>query len=199
MPIMRTAGNPKRKTLRRDLFVALLCGAFVVLMGGLSRAAMPLYSWFCRANGFGGTTELAGAQPRQQSPRLVTVRFASDLAAGLPLRPPRNTVDARLGHMVAVSYRAANEARRIGVGEAGYSVNSPTVGLYFEKINCFCVAPRITRSGEGRDMTVVLCVDRRLVDDSDQDGVSAITLFYTFYPARARPPASGPAQLPGRV
>jgi cytochrome c oxidase assembly protein subunit 11 len=193
-PIMRTAGTPQRKTLRRDLFVALLCGAFVVLMGGLSCAAMPLYSWFCCASGFGGSTELAGAQPRQQSPRLVTVRFASDSAAGLPLRSPRNTVDAKLGQIVAVSYRAANEARRTGVGVAGHSVSSPTVGPYFEKINCVCVAPQITRSGESRDMAVVVCVDT-----SDQDGVSAITLFYTFYPARARPPASGPAQLPGRI
>jgi cytochrome c oxidase assembly protein subunit 11 len=195
---MRTAGNPQRKTRGRDLFVALLCGAFVALMGGLSYAAVPLYSWFCRASGFGGTTEVAGALPGQQSPRLVTVRFDSDLPAGLPrsFRPPRNTVDAKLGQVVAVSFRVANEAGRIGVGQPGHSVGSPRVSLYFKKINCFCFPPQINQAEESRDTAVVLYV----ADDSDQDGVSTITFFYTFYPVRSRqsvrPPESGP---PGRI
>jgi cytochrome c oxidase assembly protein Cox11 len=80
---MRTAGNTQRKTLGRDLFVASLCAAFVALMGGLSYAAVPLYSWFCRASSFGRASEVAGALPGQQSPRLVTVRFDSDFAAGV--------------------------------------------------------------------------------------------------------------------
>jgi cytochrome c oxidase assembly protein subunit 11 len=182
---MRTAGNPQRKTLGGDLFVALLCGALVALMGGLSYAAVPLYSWFCRASGFGGT-----AVARLQSPRLVSVSFDSDLAAGLPWSVrPRHTTDAKLGQVVTVSYRVTNKAGHISAGQAGYSASSPTVGLYFEKINCFCCAPQIMQPGESRHMAVVLHVDPKLADDTDQDGVSTITLLHTFYPGL----------LPGRI
>ena len=40
---------------RRDLVIAAACGAFVAAMVGMSYAAVPLYSWFCRTTGFGGT------------------------------------------------------------------------------------------------------------------------------------------------
>jgi cytochrome c oxidase assembly protein subunit 11 len=207
MPIMRTLGDPQRKTLRRDLFVALLCGAFVALLGGLSYAALPFYSCLCRAGGFPGTTEVAGALPSRQPPRLVSVRFDSDLAAPLPwsLRPPRNTVDAKLGRLVTVSSRFANGPGRISVGHASETASSPMAGLYFEKINCVCCAPQIMQPGESRDIAVVFYVDPKLADDFDQDGT--ITLFHTVYPVyapvaageRARPPGSGRARLPGRI
>jgi cytochrome c oxidase assembly protein subunit 11 len=183
---MRTAGDPQRKTPGRDLFVAALCGAFVALMGALSYAAVPLFSWFYRDSGVSGTTEVVGALPRRQSPRLVSVRFDSDLAAGLPwsVRSPRNT--AKLGQVVTVSYRVTPEPGFISVGEAGYYTGSPTVGLYFEKINCFCCA-QIMQTGESHGMAVVLYVDPKLANV--QDGLSTITLFQTFHPAR----------LPGRI
>jgi cytochrome c oxidase assembly protein subunit 11 len=78
-------------------------------------------------------------------------------------------------------------------------------GLYFEKINCLCCAPQVVQPGEGRDIAVVLYVDRKLADGFDQD--NTITLFHAFYPVqapvaaaeRARPPGSGRARLPGRI
>ena len=60
---------------RRDLLVAFLCGGFVAMMVGVSFAAVPLYSWFCRTTGFGGTTQVAKSLPKQQSARTITVRF----------------------------------------------------------------------------------------------------------------------------
>ena len=42
----------------RDLLIAAACGVFVALMVGLSYASVPLYTWFCRATGFGGTTQV---------------------------------------------------------------------------------------------------------------------------------------------
>jgi len=60
----------------------------------------------------------------------------------------------------------------------------PTVGAYFEKINCFCFTTQTMQPGETRDMAVVFYVDPKLADDSEQDRVSRITLSYTFYPAR---------------
>ena len=174
----------------RDLLVAFLCGSFVALMVGVSYASVPLYSWFCRTTGFGGTTQVAKSLPKQQSARTITVRFDSNVAAGLPWRfePEKNTVDVRLGQVVTVYYKVINEADRVTVGQAGYNVSPPTVGIFFEKINCFCFTPQTMQPGETRDMAVVFYVDPKLAKDSELDAVSTITLSYTFYPVRKPEP-----------
>jgi cytochrome c oxidase assembly protein subunit 11 len=174
----------------RNLLVAFLCGSFVALMVGVSYASVPLYSWFCRTTGFGGTTQVAKSLPKQQSARTITVRFDSNVAAGLPWRfePEKNTVDVRLGQVVTVYYKVINEANRVSVGQAGYNVSPPTVGIFFEKINCFCFTPQTMQPGEVRDMAVVFYVDPKLAKDSELDAVSTITLSYTFYPVREPEP-----------
>jgi hypothetical protein len=46
-----------------DLAIASACGVFVALMVGMSYAAVPLYSWFCRTTGFGGVPQVVTAAP----------------------------------------------------------------------------------------------------------------------------------------
>jgi cytochrome c oxidase assembly protein subunit 11 len=192
-----------QKARRRDLLVAFLCGGFVAGMVGLSYAAVPLYSWFCHATGFGGTTQVAKSLPTQEIGRKITVRFDSNVAEGLPwlFEPEQRTIDVRLGQVVTVFYSVTNESARVTTGQAGYNVSPPTVGIYFEKINCFCFTQQTLKPGEKRDMAVVFYVDPKLAKDSDQDGISTITLSYTFYPVRepekpvvegAAPDKSGP-------
>jgi cytochrome c oxidase assembly protein subunit 11 len=170
----------------RDLLVAFACGGCVAVMIGLSYAAVPLYSWFCHATGFGGTTQIAKSAPKQTSARTITVRFDSNVSAGLPWRfePERRTIDVKLGQVVTVYYKVINESARATTGQAGYNVSPPTVGIYFEKINCFCFTEQSMKPGEERDMAVVFYVDPKLAKDSEQDGISTITLSYTFYPVR---------------
>ena len=189
---------------RRDLFVAFLCGGLVAAMVGLSFAAVPFYSWFCRTTGYGGTTQVAKAPPGQISDRTVTVRFDANVAAGLPWRfePERRTIDVKLGEVVTVYYAVTNQAARVTAGQAGYNVSPPTVGSYFTKINCFCFTEQTMQPGEKRDMAVVFYVDPKLAKDSDQDEVSTITLSYTFYPVREpeEPVAEGAApEKSGRI
>jgi cytochrome c oxidase assembly protein subunit 11 len=193
---MRKTTDPQqnRKAKRRDFVVAFLCGGFVALMVGVSFAAVPLYSWFCRTTGFGGTTQVAKTLPTHESKRTIRVRFDSNVAAGLPwlFEPERNTIDVRLGQVVTIYYKVTNQSARVTVGQAGYNVSPPTVGIYFEKINCFCFTQQTLQPGETRDMAVVFYVDPKLGKDSDQDGLSTITLSYTFYPVRPlQPPAAG--------
>jgi len=168
----------------RDLIVAFACGGFVAVMIGVSYAAVPLYSWFCRTTGFGGTTQLAKSAPTQMSGRTVTVRFDSNVAPGLPwsFEPERRTIDVRLGEVVTVYYTVTNEAARVTTGQAGYNVTPPTIGVYFEKINCFCFTQQTLKPGEKREMAVVFYVDAKLAKDSEQDSLNDITLSYTFYP-----------------
>jgi cytochrome c oxidase assembly protein subunit 11 len=189
---------------RRDIAVAFACGAFVAVMVGVSFAAVPLYSWFCRTTGFGGTTQVAKAAPAQISGRTITVRFDSNVAPGLPwsFEPERRTVDVRLGEVVTVYYAVRNESARVTRGQAGYNVTPPRTGAYFEKINCFCFTEQTLQPGEKRDMAVVFYVDPKLANDSEEDTVSNITLSYTFFPVRVpeRPVAeSANSEKSGRI
>ncbi|MDE1974342.1 MAG: cytochrome c oxidase assembly protein, partial [Hyphomicrobiales bacterium] len=146
-------GKPRLpRAPRRDLIVAFLCGGLVASMVGLSFAAVPLYSWFCRTTGFGGTTQVAKAPPTSTADRVVTVRFDSNIAAGLPWRfePERRTLDVKLGEVATVYYAVTNVSTHVTAGQAGYNVSPPTTGIYFEKINCFCFTEQILKAGERR-------------------------------------------------
>jgi len=176
----------QQRATRRDLVVAFICGGVVAAMVGASFAAVPFYNWFCRTTGYGGTTQRAHAAPTQISERTITVRFDSNVSPGLPWQfvPERNTIDVKLGQVVTVYYKVINEAARAITAQAAYNVSPPTVGIYFEKINCFCFTQQTLKPGETRDMAVVFYVDPKLAKDSEQDGVNLITLSYTFYPVR---------------
>jgi cytochrome c oxidase assembly protein subunit 11 len=176
----------RRRRSTRDAVVAFACGGFVAVMVGVSFAAVPLYAWFCRTTGFGGTTQVAKTAPNQVSGRVITVRFDSNVAPGLPwsFEPERRTIDVRLGEVVTVYYAVRNESARPTTGQAGYNVTPPTVGAYFEKINCFCFTQQTLQPGEKRDMAVVFYVDATLAKDAEQNAVNNITLSYTFFPVR---------------
>ncbi len=196
--------TPQSRRSARDVVVAFACGGFVALMVGVSFAAVPLYSWFCRATGFGGTTQVAKSAPDQVSSRVITVRFDANVAPGLPwsFAPERSTIDVRLGEVVTVYYAVRNETARVTTGQAGYNVTPPTIGAYFEKINCFCFTQQSLQPGEKRDIAVVFYVDPKLAQDAEQNAVSNITLSYTFFPVRApdRPVAeSANAEKSGRI
>ena len=167
--------------------VAFACGAFVAAMVGVSYAAVPLYSWFCRTTGFGGTTQVAHALPtRNLGPHdHGALRFQRRAPACHGRSSRARTIDVHLGEVVTVYYSVTNEVARATTGQAGYNVTPPTVGIYFDKINCFCFTQQTMKPGEKRDMAVVFYVDPKLAKDSEQDTLNNITLSYTFYPVSA--------------
>jgi cytochrome c oxidase assembly protein subunit 11 len=179
------ASNPSPQR-RRDVMTAAACGVLVAAMVGAAYAAVPLYDWFCRTTGFGGTTQVASAGPSHVLDRKLKVRFDANVAGGLPWRfePEQTSIEVRLGEVVTVAYRVVNESARETTGVASYNVSPPTVGGYFSKINCFCFTDQRLKAGEKRDMTVVFFVDPALAKDSEQDDLDTITLSYTMYPVR---------------
>jgi cytochrome c oxidase assembly protein subunit 11 len=178
---------------RRDVLVAGACGVFVAAMVGAAYAAVPLYNWFCRTTGFGGTPQVATAAPSDILDRKLKVRFDANVAGGLPWRfePEQSSIEVKVGEVVTVNYRVVNESARETVGIASYNVSPPTAGAYFSKINCFCFTDQRLRAGETRDMAVVFFVAPGIVKDLEQDGLDTITLSYTMYPARQTEPARG--------
>ena len=90
-------------------------------MVGAAYAAVPLYNWFCRTTGFGGTTQVSEKAPDHVLGRTITIRFDSNVAPGLPWKfvPEQNEIKVRIGEVATVNYKVVNEAgarnRRAGL------------------------------------------------------------------------------------
>lgn len=162
------------------------CGLLAAGMVGAAYAAVPLYDWFCRTTGFGGTTQVATSAPSSVLDRTITVRFDANVGPGLPWRfePERKSIEVKLGEVVTVHYRITNEAARSITAQAVYNVTPLTVGAYFQKINCFCFTDQHLKAAEKRELAVVFYVDPAIAKDSDNADVNTITLSYTFYAQR---------------
>src|SRR3954452_25199607 len=190
-----------RRALTRDAAVASICGFVAVLMVGASYAAVPFYNWFCRATGFNGTTQVATSAPAGAPlARKITVRFDANVGPGLPWKfePEQSEIEVKIGEVVTVFYTVTNQAARTTTGQAAYNVAPLTVGAYFQKLNCFCFTEQTMGPGEKREMPVVFYVDPSIVRDSDNDGLNAITLSYTFYPVNEPTPKPVAASAPDK-
>ncbi len=197
-------GRDEPTIRRRDIVVAGSAGVFAAFMVGMAYAAVPLYDWFCRTTGFGGTTQVSVAAPGQVLDRTITIRFDANIGSGLPWRfePEQTTIKARLGEVVTVNYRAINQTARETHGIASYNVTPLNMGIFFQKINCFCFTDQTLKAGEKRDMPVVFYIDPKMAQDADGKDVDTITLSYTFHAQREsqRPVAdNAPAGRPGRI
>lgn len=163
----------------------MLVGALAVVAGmvGLSFAAVPLYQVFCKATGFGGTTQVATKGADRIVDRTVTVRFDAEVNRELPwqFRPVQNAVQVKLGEVREIRYHAKNLSDKALVGTATFNVTPDKAGIYFNKIQCFCFTRQRLEPGQELDMPVTFFVDPSLADDPHMKDVATITLSYTFF------------------
>ena len=84
---------------RKNLRVAAIAGSAVIGMLGLAYASVPLYSMFCAATGFGGTTMVAKAYPETVLDRTVTIKFNADTGRNMPwiFKPDLLETEVKLG------------------------------------------------------------------------------------------------------
>lgn len=171
---------------RKDLRVAFACAAFVATMVGAAYAAVPLYDLFCRVTGFDGTPSIALAPSPEMTPldRTVTIRFDANIAPGLPWRftPDQRTMDVKIGQVAAATYTIDNPTDEDTVGTAVYNVTPFQGGGYFTKIECFCFGAQPLKAGEKQSVTVLYYVDPSFDTDPNAQGITTITLSYTFFP-----------------
>ncbi len=176
--------DPRRDPeARARLRIALTCSAVVLGMIGLSFAAVPLYDMFCRATGYGGTTQRAERAPDKPGEKVVTVRFNADIARGLPWKfePVEREVRVTVGEERLAFYRATNTSSRPIVGQASYNVSPDKAGIYFNKVACFCFTEQRLEPGETVEMPVSFFVDPSIATDRATREVNTITLSYTFF------------------
>ncbi len=172
--------NLRRPDLRRKAIPLVAVG---LGMAGLAWAAVPLYDMFCRVTGFGGTTQVATEGSDRVLERMVTVRFDASTVRGMPweFRPVQTKIQLRIGETALAFYEAYNPTDRVIAGTASYNVSPFSVGGYFAKIDCFCFTEQVLQPGQRVTMPVTFYVDPKMVDDPETEGVTTITLSYTFY------------------
>ena len=101
---LRAAGvaDPKVKTAR-----ALV--GIVVVMGALAWASVPLYDWFCRVTGYGGTTSFSQNISNITLDKDITLQFNADVNDSIDwsFTAPQD-VTFKIGENKLVEYDATN-------------------------------------------------------------------------------------------
>ena len=167
--------------------VAAIVVAAVVGMAGMSYAAVPLYQAFCKATGYGGTTQVAADAPAARGTRKINVRFDANVAAGLAwsFTPEVASLDLVPGQTATVFYKVRNLFNTESSAIAVYNVTPDVAGAWFNKISCFCFTEQRLGPGEAMDLPVVFFLDPALERDETMAHVEALTLSYTLYAPKA--------------
>nr|BDN85867.1 heme biosynthesis protein [Microheliella maris] len=175
----------KNKKLLYTLLTILL------IMIGLSYASVPLYRLFCQVTGYGGTTKKVGEELHkfettkiQHNPTL-TINFNSDIDSQLrwEFKPLQKEIKAKAGEPVLIFYSAKNMTDKPIIGISTYNVTPQKMGLYFNKIQCFCFEEQRLEPGESVDLPVFFFVDSSFLHDRSVKNITNLTLSYTFFNA----------------
>ncbi len=180
---------------------AAMTVAVVAVMASLGWAAVPLYDWFCRVTGYGGTTNAATEASDEILERTVTIRFDASLERGMPwtFKPVERQMTIRIGETGLAFYEAHNPTDRPIAGTASYNVAPYSAGSYFSKIQCFCFEMQVLEPGQTVLMPVTFYVDPDIVADREAQFVHTITLSYTFHETdlpETQAGLAGPTQNP---
>ena len=173
--------------IRKNQRMGLIVMAVVVGMVGMSFAAVPLYSLFCRVTGFGGTTQVAQSLPDHILDREVIIKFNASTARDMiwKFSPEQREITVKLGQKGLTAYSAYNPSDNSTVGTAIYNVTPLKAGKYFHKIQCFCFDEQVLEARQHASMPVMFYVDPSMDDDPDMRDVHSITLSYTFFNAES--------------
>lgn len=166
-------------------------------MFGLSYASVPLYQIFCQMTGIGGTTQkaqeisLSHLQTDDDflkdnsllDNRMITVHFSASVSNTMPWKfePLQKEIKVMAGETALAFYKAENPTEKATIGVSTYNVNPPQMGIYFNKIQCFCFEEQRLKSHETIDMPVFFFLDPDLLDDPLMADIDHVTLSYTFF------------------
>lgn len=157
--------------------------SLVGLMLCLAYASVPLYSIFCKATGYGGTTRKATNATTNIINQKIRVRFNADVMPDLPWEfdSETNHADVNIGEQSLAFYYAKNLSDQSSFGMAVYNVTPFKAGKYFNKIACFCFEEQMLLPKQKAAMPVSFYIDPEIMRDSSTQDLSEITLSYTFF------------------
>jgi cytochrome c oxidase assembly protein subunit 11 len=164
--------------------VVFACLASLAVMGGVTAYSPTLYKIFCQVTGYGGTTQRVVEKSSTIVDRVITVRFDANISPNLAWKfePVQNTIDVKLGENAIAFFRATNLSDKPLTGTAAFNVAPEVMGLYFNKIQCFCFNEQTLQPGQSVEMPVTFYVDPKMLDDRDTRDLGNVALSYVFYP-----------------
>ena len=126
--------------------------------------------------------KLASLRPVENA-NLVTIRFDTTINDAMPWSFQPITLDVKVvpGETALSFFRVKNHSDKAITGVATYNVYPPKMGLYFQKIQCFCFEEQRLLPGETVDMPVFFFIDPEMLDDPQVSYVTDVTLSYTFF------------------
>lgn len=187
------------KPPRNNRRAVLACLGALSVMGAITAASPTLYTMFCKATGYNGTTQRANTNANKVLDRTITVRFDSNVAPGLPwtFEPEATKMDLKIGETGLAFFRATNNSDKPVKGQASYNVTPEILGAYFNKIQCFCFNEQTLQPHQTVEMPVTFFVDPKMIDDQDTAHLSEVTLSYVFYPVD-RPASTADVSAPAK-
>ncbi|XP_024634984.1 cytochrome c oxidase assembly protein COX11, mitochondrial isoform X1 [Medicago truncatula] len=155
-------------------------------------ASPPLYRTFCQATSYDGTVtrrerveeKIARHDSNQTvTSREIVVQFNADISDGMPWKflPTQREVRVKPGESALAFYTVENQSSTPITGVSTYNVTPMKVGVYFNKIQCFCFEEQRLLPGEKIDMPVFFYIDPEIEDDPKMNGINNIILSYTFF------------------
>jgi cytochrome c oxidase assembly protein subunit 11 len=164
--------------------VVIACLSALAVMAGVTAYSPTLYKIFCQVTGYGGTTQRVVKSSDRVIDRIITVRFDANVSPQLAWKfePVQSTLDVKLGENTIAFFRATNLSDKPLTGSAAFNVAPEVMGLYFNKIQCFCFTEQTLQPGQTVDMPVTFFVDPKMLDDRDTRDLTNVALSYVFYP-----------------
>jgi cytochrome c oxidase assembly protein subunit 11 len=156
-------------------------------MGLLTLASVPIYNLFCKATGYGGTTQRVNPYIKvQKGTRKIRIEFDSNVDKNLPWRfvPKHRSADVITGENALVFYESENLSERDIIGTSVYNVTPQKAGKYFVKIHCFCFEEQLLKAGQKLLMPVSFFIDPEIENDPEMADIDRITLSYSFFKVR---------------
>jgi len=115
--------------------------------------------------------------------KFITINLNADVQDDLPwtFKPTMNQIKVYPGDTALTFFIAKNTSENAISGISSYNVSPAKVGIYFNKIQCFCFEEQRLKGNESMEMPVLFFVDKDFVDDPRMLDVESITLSYTFF------------------
>lgn len=163
---------------------SIICLLLSMLL--LSFAAVPIYNIFCKATGFGGTTQQAKSFKVTKGTRKIKIEFDSNVDKNLPWRfvPKHRNTEVVTGENTLIFYESENISNKDIIGTSVYNVTPLKAGKYFVKIHCFCFEEQLLKAHQKLLMPVSFYIDPEIEKDPYMDDVDTITLSYSFFKIR---------------
>ena len=172
-------------TLNKKKITPIILVSIFIFMLGLSFAAVPLYDFFCRVTGFGGTTQNAS---KKEIPKIVInqnykMRFDTNTNGALDWKfyPEVNTLELKPGEVRTVKFNVENLSNKVTSGSASFNVSPSSFGVYLNKIGCFCFEKQTLNPNEKKEFVLTFFLDPKVVDDNKTKNISDVTLSFTFF------------------